>query len=256
MAGRAGRLRDFCNRTLWQRPRAWITIHQAQEQHLRRQGVQQPIAVVPNIFNPPVSDAATTASDHFAVNTSNRVRKHARNQSCNHSFNHATIGVCGRIEFRQKQQDLAVAALSQTTSVSAIFMGDGPDHAKLDQLIQRHHLTQRAQTLPWTDALEDIFNRIDCLVITSRYEGVPLVMLHALAAGVPVIAPNRDGMGSILPPECLFEHQSDLVALLQQLESGWTPPLPPMPKRQTAEQFHQQFVGALRIQFTQIRAAS
>jgi glycosyltransferase involved in cell wall biosynthesis len=39
---------------------------------------------------------------------------------------------------------------------------------------------------------------LDCLLLTSRYEGLPITILEAMACGVPIVASNLDGMREIL----------------------------------------------------------
>ena len=43
------------------------------------------------------------------------------------------------------------------------------------------------------------------LVIPSRYEGLPVVMLEAMLCKLPIAATNVDGMAEILPREWLFD---------------------------------------------------
>lgn len=44
----------------------------------------------------------------------------------------------------------------------------------------------------------------DVLLLPSRYEGVPLVMLEAMSVGRRIIAARVDGMADMLPPEWTF----------------------------------------------------
>ena len=120
--------------------------------------------------------------------------------------------VVGRIEFNQKCQDLALKALEQFPAAfdgwRLLFVGSGPDDVRLDQQIADSSWNSRIKRIPWLDNPERIYAAIDCLLIPSRYEGVPLVMLEALAAGVPVIGSDRDGMRDILPMDWRFESGS------------------------------------------------
>jgi glycosyltransferase involved in cell wall biosynthesis len=134
----------------------------------------------------------------------------------------------GRIEFRQKQQHLLVQALasnpSLATSCHLVFAGDGPDHAALLELVGRHGIS--ATFLPWCDPAL-LYQALDALVIPSRYEGLPLVMLEALASGTAVLASDRDGMKDLLPSAWRFEpNNPDALASALQRFIGQHQPQP------------------------------
>lgn len=73
-----------------------------------------------------------------------------------------------------------------------IILGEGPDHQKLQQMIDRHGLKQITlagfESRPWR-----YFAVADAFVLPSRHEGLPNVALEALALGVPVIASDSAG---------------------------------------------------------------
>jgi glycosyltransferase involved in cell wall biosynthesis len=46
------------------------------------------------------------------------------------------------------------------------------------------------------------YRAADCLLLTSRYEGIPVVVYEAMAAGLPIITPTRDtAIGEVLSPD-------------------------------------------------------
>jgi glycosyltransferase involved in cell wall biosynthesis len=48
------------------------------------------------------------------------------------------------------------------------------------------------------------YAQLDAVLLPSRFEGVPVVMLEAMRWGLPVLASNLDGMAELLPQDWLF----------------------------------------------------
>jgi glycosyltransferase involved in cell wall biosynthesis len=117
------------------------------------------------------------------------------------------LAVIGRISFRQKCQDWLVDSLGNDPLLSdktLLFVGDGPDAPRLIQQIKTTRWSDRIHLLGWHDNLEEIYRVLNLLIIPSRAEGMPLVMIEALARRIPVIGSDRDGMRSWLPAEWRF----------------------------------------------------
>ncbi|MGN5006712.1 glycosyltransferase [Aeromonas sp. 96A] len=117
----------------------------------------------------------------------------------------------GRVSFRQKGHDLLIAALKLIqkdeiqTGIEVHFIGDGPDLPLLKSLCLELPVFVKPIFHGWQSDCWSIAYMANLIVIPSRYEGVPLVMLEAIARKVPVIASNRDGMVDYLDSRQLFE---------------------------------------------------
>ena len=85
------------------------------------------------------------------------------------------------------------------------FIGDGPDLPLLKNLCNELPVFVRPIFHGWMSDCWSIAYLADLVVIPSRYEGVPLVMLEAMIRGVSIIASNRDGMADYLDSRQLFE---------------------------------------------------
>ncbi|BBH22981.1 glycosyl transferase family 1 [Paenibacillus baekrokdamisoli] len=127
-----------------------------------------------------------------------------------------------RITHRKKGQDVLIRAvhecLHKGLDVSCSFIGGVYEYDK-DSMIQ---LKALAAELQITDKIHFLGNindvpshlaQYDVFVLPSRYEGLGLVILEAMAAGLPVIAANIDGPSELIKHGLngyLFESENDV----------------------------------------------
>jgi len=132
------------------------------------------------------------------------------------------VGVVGRVEFFQKRQDFLIRAVARHKACLGdycfLIVGDGPDLFKAKEMVRKSKLESLVHFLPWQSDMSALYPALDVLLIPSRYEGVPLVMLEAMAHRIPVLASAVDGMLDILPEACLFP-SGDAVSLVARLQS-------------------------------------
>jgi glycosyltransferase involved in cell wall biosynthesis len=65
------------------------------------------------------------------------------------------------------------------------------------------------------------YRTADCLMLTSRYEGIPVVVFEAMAAGLPIITPTeQSAVKEALDPSCGFfiENRADPAEYVAALE--------------------------------------
>jgi len=82
---------------------------------------------------------------------------------------------------------LEIAARIAATEPGAKFfwIGDGPLAAEWDARAAALGLTPRAQRLGWREDVAALLGSGDLLLHTAEYEGLPLAILEAMAAGLP-----------------------------------------------------------------------
>jgi glycosyltransferase involved in cell wall biosynthesis len=79
--------------------------------------------------------------------------------------------------------------------------GDGPERERLSGLVRESGLSDSVKFhgyIPWGKELSRISSGSDLFVLPSHSEGVPKVLLEAMAAGLPVIATNVGGIPDII----------------------------------------------------------
>jgi glycosyltransferase involved in cell wall biosynthesis len=104
----------------------------------------------------------------------------------------------------------------------AVIAGDGPERAMLEALIQDLGLRDAVELVGELDDIPSLLAESDCFVLSSTSEGMPISILEAMAAGLPVVASDVGGVhelvtegktGYLVPPG----DATALAAALQQV---------------------------------------
>ena len=134
----------------------------------------------------------------------------------------------GRLRSRKAVAVLVAAwprVLAAVPNARLVVVGDGEQGARVAAAVQARGLTAHVEllgTLPRPAAMARLF-AADVFCLPSTYEGLPLAILEAMAAGLPVVATAvagnpeavEDGVtGVLVPPESATALADALVALL------------------------------------------
>ncbi len=120
-----------------------------------------------------------------------------------------TVGFVGRLS-HEKGADLflqaAARALKDHPLTRFQIIGDGPDRQTLEQLAQTLHIDQHVTFLGRKDDMPGVYASLDLLVSSSRQEGLPMSLLEAMAARLPIVA---TAVGEV--PSLIRSHQTGLL---------------------------------------------
>lgn len=75
------------------------------------------------------------------------------------------------------------------------LVGEGELRAELERFITDRGLSERVRLLGARDDVPELLARAQGFVLTSRWEGLPLTILEAMRAGLPVVAADVGGVG-------------------------------------------------------------
>ncbi len=106
------------------------------------------------------------------------------------------IGVVGRLHPQKGHIYLIRAAekiVANFPDVKFVFAGDGDLRAELEKLVLTKNLGGNFLFLGYRSDIPDVIKAFDIFALPSLYEGLPNVVLEAMASGKPVVATAVDG---------------------------------------------------------------
>jgi glycosyltransferase involved in cell wall biosynthesis len=141
--------------------------------------------------------------------------------------------VAGRLE-EQKGHDLLLEALVPLLRIgldfSLVIAGDGSRRSWLEQRALSLGLSPRVQFVGQLDDVGPLLAAADGVVLPSRWEGLPLVLLEAMARGRPIVATAVGGVadaiedgvtGTLVPPNDVGALAAALEHLHRRADRAW-----------------------------------
>ena len=180
------------SRTQCNRMNALIVPSSAMRDKLAEYGVQAPMHVIPTGI--PMADFSAGNGDAFRM-------RHGIEKD------RPMLLFVGRVAY-EKNIDFLLRALQQALvripGLLLMIAGEGPALASLRKLAAKHKLQEHVRFVGYLDrraALLDCYCAADAFVFASRTETQGLVLLEAMALGVPVISTAVMGTRDIVGPK-------------------------------------------------------
>jgi glycosyltransferase involved in cell wall biosynthesis len=126
-----------------------------------------------------------------------------------------TLGLfAGNAQTPRKNLDTVLRALAQVPELQLVVAGTTTG-TTYPQLVASLDLSKRVHFLEHRSDVPELMKAVDLLVFPSRYEPFGLVVIEAMAAGLPVITAATTGAAEIITPECgiVLSEPDDIQAL-------------------------------------------
>ncbi len=88
--------------------------------------------------------------------------------------------------------------LSRLPDCDLLLVGTGPEESALRRATRQMGIERRVHFAGWQSAIPAILAASDLLVLPSRWEGMPNVVLQAMASRLPVLATDVEGVREVL----------------------------------------------------------
>lgn len=168
----------------------------------------QTVAVSPVVSRAPtVRGARHVVTRVHGVDVAEQRRWAARADAVRHEFavpDGAFLAVCVANLRPQKNHmmllDAAGRVLARRPDAMFLLAGDGPLREAVARAAERRGLAERVRVLGPVPRANRLAAAADALVLSSDHEGLPVAVMEALAAGVPVVSTGVGGVPDLVTP--------------------------------------------------------
>ncbi|MFH1790306.1 MAG: glycosyltransferase [bacterium] len=136
--------------------------------------------------------------------------------------NKTIIGSIGRLAY-QKNYEFLIKCMAKIIygqeNLLCIIVGDGPENAKLKKMISELNLNNKIILAGPIENAGLYIKAFDIFTLTSRYEGMSITLIEAMAAGLPIIASDIEANVEILQGTGVLYSENDDHDYLIKMEN-------------------------------------
>ena len=137
----------------------------------------------------------------------------------------------GRLTPKHKGFDLLIKAFDKFAQHNQDWyldiVGDGPEKDALNKMIENRYLSRRVKIHPYTENIQQYYSQASVYVSSSRWKDFGLVLVQAMAHGLPVISSDLPSSKEILGDFGIYFKNGDVDELAKKLEDAtfmdWQP---------------------------------
>lgn len=130
----------------------------------------------------------------------------------------------GRFSHRHKGFDLLIDAFhlfaQHNHDWTLDIVGEGVEEPLYRQKIAAYGLQNRITIQPFTNDIQSYYSEAQVYVLSSRWDGMPLVLVEAMSHGLPIISSNLPVCKEIMGDFGLYFENGNISQLAQRLEDA------------------------------------
>ncbi len=87
---------------------------------------------------------------------------------------------------------------AQRANARLVLVGEGPERATIEAEIERRGVGPHVRLLGLRSDVADLLHAADLFLLTSISEGIPVTLIEAMAAGLPIVSTDVGGVGEVV----------------------------------------------------------
>ena len=130
----------------------------------------------------------------------------------------------GRFTHRHKGFDLLIQAFrlfaERNKDWTLDIVGEGPEEDLYREMIAEYNLGERIHLHPFTSDIQRYYSAAQVFVLSSRWEGMPLVLVEAMSHGLPVVASDLSVCQEVIGDFGLYFQNGNVEDLAEKLHKA------------------------------------
>lgn len=99
---------------------------------------------------------------------------------------------------------------AETIDADFVVLGEGEEREKLEKIIKSKNLEKKFHLKGFVDDAAKYLKAFDVFTLVSDSEAMPLSIIEAMQANLPIVASNVGGIHEMIPENYLFNNQKEL----------------------------------------------
>lgn len=130
----------------------------------------------------------------------------------------------GRFSLLHKGFDLLIQAFAlfakKNSEWTLDIVGEGDEEQSYRSLIAQNHLEDRIAIHPFTNDIQNYYSEAQVYVLSSRWEGFGLVLIEAMAHGLPIVSSDLPTSKEIMGDFAIYFNNGDIEDLARCLQQA------------------------------------
>lgn len=120
-------------------------------------------------------------------------------------ISHVANMIVGNLKGHKEVLQVAASLQKKGRKVKVMFAGDGPDVDYYKELAEKNDVDYQFLGFIDKNQLRELLQKSDFFLFPSKSEGLPKVLIEAMAVSLPCIASNVGGIPELLPTSSIFD---------------------------------------------------
>lgn len=134
------------------------------------------------------------------------------------TFRFITVGRFSKEKNQRMMLHAFAELLKKGCDARLVMLGKGEEEENLRALARELGISEQIDFAGFVVNVEDYLGNADVFLLSSDYEALPLALLEAMAAGLPIISTDVGGVQDIVTDNGILISAGDTAALVQAME--------------------------------------